>query len=74
MGRWQDGIFIPNPDKRGEYIRVRMREKYPQIDDEFAVMWYGTTEEKAEHAAWRDAVKAEADRLYPKEGAANGGV
>ena len=66
MNQWREGVFQPETDLRGAYIRGRMREKYPQLEDEFAVMWYGTEQEKADHATYRSAVKAEADRLYPK--------
>ena len=66
MGEWKDGVFQPGTDLRGNYIRSRMRERYPQIEDEFAVMWYGTEQEKADHASYRALIKAEADKLYPK--------
>lgn len=66
MGEWKDGIFQPGEDLRGRYIRSRMKERYPQLEDEFAVMWYGTEKEKTDHANYRAAVKVEADRLYPK--------
>lgn len=39
MNQWRDGVFQPETDLRGAYIRGRMREKYPQLEDEFAVMW-----------------------------------
>lgn len=66
MNKWVNGIYRPEEDVRGLYIRTRMKEKYPHIEDEFAVMWYGTEEEKAEHSAYRAKIKEEADRWYPK--------
>lgn len=66
-GRWEGGIYCPPEDQRGAYIRGRMRERYPRIEDEFAIMAYGTEEEKTEHAAWRAEVKRDADRRFPKE-------
>lgn len=63
----RDGIYHLEVDVRGAFIRAKMRERYPRIEDEFAIMAYGTEEEKAEHAAWRAEVKAEADRRFPKE-------
>ena len=67
MATWRDGVFLPGEDLRGEYIRARMRERYPQIEDEVAILNYGTEAERAEHAEYRAMVKADADRLYPKE-------
>lgn len=63
----RDGVYHLEVDVRGAFIRAKMREKYPRIEDEFAVAVYGTAEEKAAHAAWRDEVKREADRRFPKE-------
>ena len=67
-GRWDGGRYCPPEDLRGAFIRARMRERYPRIEDEFAIMAYGTAEERAAHAAWRAEVKAEADRKFPKSG------
>ena len=66
-GRWENGRYCPPEDRRGAFIRAKMREKYPRMEDEFAVAVYGTAEERAAHAAWRDEVKAEADRRFPKK-------
>lgn len=63
----RDGVYHLEVDVRGAFIRAKMREKYPRIEDEFAVAVYGTAEEKAAHAAWRDEVKREADRRFPKK-------
>ena len=63
----RDGVYRLETDARGAFIRAKMREKYPRMDDEFAIAVYGTEAEKAEHAAWRAGVKAEADRRFPKE-------
>ena len=63
----RDGVYHLEADVRGAFIRAKMREKYPRMEDEFAVAVYGTAEERAAHAAWRAEVKAEADRKFPKE-------
>lgn len=63
----RDGVYHLEADIRGAFIRAKMRERYPRIEDEFAVAVYGTAEEKAAHAAWRDEVKREADRRFPKK-------
>ena len=62
----RDGVYHLEADVRGAFIRAKMRERYPRIEDEFAVAVYGTAEERAAHAAWRDEGKAEADRRFPK--------
>lgn len=63
----KDGVYHLEVDVRGAFIRAKMRERYPRIEDEFAIMAYGTAEERAAHAEWRAEVKAEADRRFPKE-------
>ena len=62
----QDGVYT-SIDQRGVFIRGRMKEFYPNIDDEIAVLNYGTDEEKLLHAQRRAAIKAEADEWFPKE-------
>lgn len=68
MGRWKDGVYTPDGDARGAFIRAEMRERYPRIEDELAVLFYGSAEERAEHAAHRAAVKEAADRRFPQQG------
>lgn len=63
---FQNGVYVPQEDLRGAFIRAKMRERYPNMEDEFAVAVYGTAEERAAHAAWRAEVKALADERYPK--------
>ena len=64
----KNGVYHLEADPRGAFIRAKMRERYPRIEDEFAVVIYGTEEEKLEHAAWRAETKTEADRRFPKGG------